>query len=98
MFWDCQRLPERRKRNSKRKSRCPVDICLPPASTAATPFTYALKAPLILTDSNKTAVAVKHTTGLGTRSGYVLGGAGLISDKVVKNIFSMASGEEITVK
>ena len=49
---------------------------------------YALNAPLILTDNSKPTAAVTYATGAGIKSGYVLGGTGLISDKVVKNIFS----------
>jgi putative cell wall-binding protein len=69
-----------------------------PDGLSGGPLAYALKAPLILTDNNKPAAAVTYATGAGIKSGYALGGTGLISDKVVKNIFSMASGEEITVK
>ena len=69
-----------------------------PDGLSGGPLAYVLNAPLILTDSKKPTAAVTYATGAGIKSGYVLGGTGLISDKVVKNIFSMASGEEITVK
>ena len=68
-----------------------------PDGLSGGPLAYALKAPLILTDNNKPAAAVTYATGAGIKSGYALGGTGLISDKVVKNIFSMASGSVIQV-
>ena len=69
-----------------------------PDGLSGGPLAYALKAPLILTDNNKPTAAVNYATGLGIKSGYVLGGTGLISDRVVKNIFAMASGDSILVK
>ena len=66
-----------------------------PDGLSGGPLAYALKAPLILTDNNKPAAAVTYATGAGIKSGYALGGTGLISDKVVKNIFSMTSAEII---
>ena len=62
------------------------------------PLAYALNAPLILTDNNKPTAAVNYATGLGIKSGYVLGGTGLISDKIVKKIFSMKAADSILVK
>ena len=69
-----------------------------PDGLSGGPLAYALKAPLILTDNNKPTAAVNYGTSLGIKSGYALGGTGLISDKVVKNIFSMAADASITVK
>ena len=69
-----------------------------PDGLSGGPLAYVLNAPLILTDNNRPTAAVNYGTSLGIKSGFALGGSGLISDKVVKNIFSMASGEEITVK
>ena len=69
-----------------------------PDGLSGGPLAYVLNAPLILTDSKKPTAAVTYATGAGIKSGYVLGGPGLISDKVVKNIFSMAANASITVK
>ena len=69
-----------------------------PDGLSGGPLAYALKAPLILTDSNKSAAAVNYATGAGIKRGYALGGPGLISDKVVKNIFSMKAADVIAVK
>ena len=69
-----------------------------PDGLSGGPLAYALKAPLILTDNNKPTAAVNYGTSLGIKSGYALGGTGLISDKVVKNIFSMTNADSILVK
>ena len=61
-------------------------------------FACANQAGLILTATRKESLAAEFAAQNGIISGYVIGGPGLISDKVVKNIFSMASGEKITVK
>ena len=68
-----------------------------PDGLSGGPLAYTLNAPLILTDNSKPTAAVTYATGAGIRSGYVLGGTGLISDKVVKNIFSMAENQNINV-
>ena len=59
---------------------------------------YSLNAPLILTANGKQSIAKGYTSANGITSGAVLGGSGLISDKVVKDIFSMSSGDQIIVK
>ena len=69
-----------------------------PDGLSGGPLAYTLKAPLILTDNKKPAPAVAYATGLGIKSGYVLGGTGLISDKVVKNVFSMTADDTIILK
>ena len=69
-----------------------------PDGLSGGPLAYTLNAPLILTDSKKPTAAVTYATGAGIKSGYVLGGTGLISDKVVKNIFSMDEADAINVK
>lgn len=66
-----------------------------PDGLSGGPLAYALNAPLILTDSNKPSSAVNYVTSLGIKSGYVLGGSGLISDSVVKKVFSMAADDTI---
>ena len=58
-----------------------------PDGLSGGPLAYALNAPLILTDNNKPTAAVNYGTSLGIKSGYVLGGPGLISDKVANDIF-----------
>jgi putative cell wall-binding protein len=69
-----------------------------PDGLSGGPLAYTLNAPLILTDSKKPTAAVTYATGAGIKSGYVLGGSGLISDKVVKNIFFMDEADAINVK
>ena len=69
-----------------------------PDGLSGGPLAYTLNAPLILTDNSKPAAAVTYATGAGIKSGYALGGTGLISDKVVKNIFSMTTADTIAVK
>jgi putative cell wall-binding protein len=69
-----------------------------PDGLSGGPLAYTLNAPLILTDNSKPAAAVTYATGAGIKSGYALGGTGLISDKVVKNIFSMDEADAINVK
>ena len=59
---------------------------------------YSLNAPLILTANGKQSIAKGYTSANGITSGAVLGGSGLISDKVVREIFSMSSGDQIIVK
>ena len=69
-----------------------------PDGLSGGPLAYALRAPLILTDSNHPNSAMCYTVNYGIQSGYVMGGSGLISDKVVKNIFRMTSADTILVK
>ena len=56
---------------------------------------YAMKAPLVLTASGKEAAAASYAKEQGITSGVILGGSGLISDKAVRTIFRMQSGDAI---
>ena len=56
---------------------------------------YAMKAPLVLTASGKEAAAAAYTKEQGITSGVIFGGSGLISDKAVRTIFQMQSGDVI---
>lgn len=51
------------------------------------PLAYAMGAPLILTATGSEAQAAAYTAEKGITSGYVLGGAGLISDNSCQMIF-----------
>ena len=55
-------------------------------------------APLILVMNGKQAAAVAYAKDMGIKSGIVLGGTGLISDKVVKQLFQMGSNDKIQIK
>lgn len=54
------------------------------------PLAYYLGAPMILTSTGHEASAVSYTAKLNIRSGYVLGGTGLISDRTAEKIFSVS--------
>ncbi len=56
---------------------------------------YAMKAPLVLTASGKEAAAAAYAEEQGITSGVIFGGSGLISDKAVRTIFQMQSGDII---
>jgi putative cell wall-binding protein len=56
-----------------------------------------IDAPLILVKGGKDADAAKYTKAQGIKTGYVLGGTGLIPDRVVRNVFSMATADPITI-
>lgn len=58
---------------------------------------YAMKAPLVLTASGKESVAASYAKEQGIGSGVILGGSGLISDKAVRTIFQMKSGDTIKI-
>ena len=66
-----------------------------PDGLCAGPLAAAMDAPLLLTSINKEARAIAYATALEIGDGYVLGGPTLISDKGVKDIFSMSAGDEI---
>ena len=61
------------------------------------PLAYSLSAPLILTENGKEADAIAYTSIRSIKDGAVLGGAGLVSDKTVRNIFGLDSKTEITI-
>ena len=69
-----------------------------PDGLSAGSLACSMDAPLILTSTSKPNQAVAYATAAGIKSGAVLGGPGLISDKVVKRIFSMGTDETIRVK
>ena len=58
---------------------------------------YAMKAPLVLTASGKESVAAAYAKEQGITSGVIFGGNGLISDKAVRTIFQMKSGDVIKI-
>ena len=58
---------------------------------------YAMKAPLVLTASGKEAAAAAYAKEQGITSGVILGGNVLISDKAVRTIFQMQSGDVIKI-
>ena len=58
---------------------------------------YAMKAPLVLTASGKESAAAAYAKEQGITSGVILGGSGLISDKTVRTIFQMQSGDTIKI-
>ena len=69
-----------------------------PDGLSAGSLACSMDAPLILTSTGKPNQAVAYATAAGIKSGAVLGGPTLISDKVVKRIFSMGTDDQITVK
>lgn len=69
-----------------------------PDGLSGGPVAYNLDAPLILTQTGKEDIAAEYTAAKGIKSGYVLGGSGLISDDAIKTIFKMGKGDEIVVK
>ena len=56
-----------------------------------------IDAPLILVKGGKDSDAAKYTTAQGIKTGYIMGGAGLIPDRVVRKVFSMAAEDTITI-
>lgn len=60
------------------------------------PLAAALKAPLVLTMTDKEKAAAKYVYANQIVSGYVLGGTGLISDDAVRNIFDLKVSDRIT--
>ncbi|MBQ8897026.1 MAG: cell wall-binding repeat-containing protein [Clostridia bacterium] len=66
-----------------------------PDGLSGAPLAIANNAPLILTRPGKQAAAVEYTTANGIKNGYVLGGTKLISDAVVRKVFSMTAEQVI---
>ena len=66
-----------------------------PDGLSGGPLAYALDAPLILTAGGKEAAAITYAANAEVNSGVVLGGTGLISDKVVRNICRLDADAEI---
>ncbi len=66
-----------------------------PDGLCAGPLAATINAPLILTATGDEAQAAAYAKEEGIKDGYVLGGSALISDKAVKKIFSMSSGDKI---
>ena len=58
----------------------------------------AKNAPLILTYNGKQAAAKNYVSARGVTGGYVLGGPGLISDRTVRDIFSLGENGTIAVR
>lgn len=54
-------------------------------------------APLLLVRDDKVATTVDYTRGFEVKSGIVLGGSALVSDKSVRSIYNMADSDEIYV-
>ncbi|MBR6771980.1 MAG: cell wall-binding repeat-containing protein [Clostridia bacterium] len=59
---------------------------------------YRMSGPLILTETNVSGQAKTYASSKGIRSGIVLGGGGLISDKATSSIFGLPENSVITVK
>ena len=68
-----------------------------PDGLSGGPLAYMLEAPLILTADGKDSAAVAYANGAAIDSGVVLGGTGLISDKVVRKICQLDANAEIPV-
>ncbi|MBP3384298.1 MAG: cell wall-binding repeat-containing protein [Firmicutes bacterium] len=62
------------------------------------PLAVSMEGPLILTATGSESEAVKYAKEEGIKSGTVLGGTGLISDKAVKAIFQMDDATHIVVR
>lgn len=62
------------------------------------PLAVSMEGPLILTATGSESEAVKYAKEEGIKSGTVLGGTGLISDKAVKAIFQMDNATHIVVR
>ena len=58
-----------------------------PDGLSGGPLAYSLHAPLILTATGKEASAAAYAASSGIRSGFVLGGPGLISEEAANRIF-----------
>ena len=69
-----------------------------PDGLSGGPLAYSLNAPLILTMNGKQSVAVNYTKEMGIKSGMILGGPSLISDKIVRSVFQMNEGDTIQVR
>lgn len=69
-----------------------------PDGLSGGPLACALQAPLILTDSNKPTAACTYMNQHLIYGGYVTGGPGLISDKTVRQAFSMPEDKTLTAK
>ena len=69
-----------------------------PDGLSGGPLAYSLDAPLILTMNGKQSVAVNYAKEMGIKSGMVLGGPTLISDKIVRTVFQMAEADPIQVR
>lgn len=54
-------------------------------------------APLLLVRDDKAAITADYTREFGVKSGIVLGGSALVSDKSVRSIYNMADSDEIYV-
>jgi putative cell wall-binding protein len=56
-----------------------------------------MNAPLLLVRDDKVAITEKYSKAAGIKSGVVLGGSTLVSDKSVRTIFEMEEADEIYV-
>ena len=68
-----------------------------PDGLSGGPLAYALNAPLVLTAGGKEGVAVTYAAQAGIKSGVVLGGPTLISDKVVRKTYQLSDSTTIPV-
>ena len=59
---------------------------------------YRMGGPLILTENGRVSYAKDFVSSKGIKSGIVLGGDGLISDKAASSIFGLSENSVITVK
>ena len=69
-----------------------------PDGLSGGPLAFSLDAPLILTANGKQAPAVAYAAEAGIDSGAILGGPGLIPDRVVRAVFDMTATDEIIIR
>ena len=69
-----------------------------PDGLSGGPLAYSCNAPLILVKNGKQTVAAEYARANGIKSGCVMGGTRLISDPVVRQVFSMTDKDEIIVR
>lgn len=68
-----------------------------PDGLSGGPLAESKKAPLILTATDVEKAAAGYVSAKGIKSGTVIGGPGLISDKAVRNVFGLSSSEKIEI-
>jgi len=71
--------------------KCPDGLC-------GGPLAYAKKAPLLLTNTRKEAVANTYITDNDIEAGYVLGGTTVVSDETAKLVFGMSEDAVLGTK
>lgn len=69
-----------------------------PDGLSAGPLAYNMKSPLILTATGSESQAAAYAKAKGIKSGYVIGGEGLISDTSARTIFQITGSNVVKVK